>query len=349
MLKRIIFSFVLISIIFNKVNSAPFEVKNNSAVNLNDTFIALKATSSPLIDGIASEDFWANATWYPLDQIWLPYNDNVEADDFTGRFKLSWTDERLLLLVEVTDDSLYDRYTNPTDNYWNDDCVEVFLDEDKSGGNHLNTFNAFAYHLSTKYDVIDNGISGAAMFNDHIEAKWIKNSEDKYTWELSIKIFDDTYVQTGTNEPVTLTANKVMGFSLAYCDNDASVTRENFIGSKYLPQNQSNNSYIDASIFGKLFLIDPSVSSLPEESEKMVSFFPNPSKGVLNYSIENTIPDGTFLNIYTFSGSLITSYEMDSEKENGTIDIDGLKNGIYLIEIKNKSTVLSTGKLSFLR
>jgi hypothetical protein len=349
MMRRIIFaaiSTLLISYIIIPVYGTNlFHELKAIQVNTNDTFIAYKATSVPVIDGKADEDFWSTATWYPLDHVWLPYNAVVDPDDFTGRFKISWTDERLLLLVEVIDDSLHDGHVNPLQNYWDDDCVEVFLDENKSGGNHLNNFNAFAYHVSITYDVVDNGLSGAALFNDHIETVRTREGK-KHLWELSIKVFDDTYVHNGTSTPVTLHHDKKMGFSLAYCDTDGSPSRENFIGSKYLPQNQSNNSYIDASLFGTLFLKDPSISSRNEKNVKTAGFFPNPADGLLNYSFTKDIPAGSVIQVLTLNGQVILSEKLNSGTKHGSISIEKIKTGgMYIIEVRNSDTVLSTERI----
>ncbi|NJK87569.1 MAG: hypothetical protein HC906_17920, partial [Bacteroidales bacterium] len=250
----------------------------NGTTAVSDTFYAYKTSTTPTIDGMALEACWENAAWYPMSNVWLPYNDQVDSTDFYGRFKLAWDENRLYLLVEVTDDSLYDGHTDPLQNYWDDDCVELFLDEDQSGGNHQYNFNAFAYHVGIAFDVVDYATSGPATFNDHIQAARVKQG-DKYTWELSVKVFDDSYEFEGENTPVELAHNKKMGFSLAYCDNDGSNSRENFIGSKYLPQSKSNNSYIDASIFGKLILKDTSVPSSQKTYDQLrnkVIMYPNP-------------------------------------------------------------------------
>ena len=45
-----------------------------------------------------------------------------------------------------------------------------------------------------------------------------------------------------------------MGFSLAYCDNDHSPERENFMGSVRVDGEDKNRSWIDAGIFGLLTL-----------------------------------------------------------------------------------------------
>jgi hypothetical protein len=58
-----------------------------------------------------------------------------------------------LFLVEIQDDAFIAGYTYPNGNYFNYDILEVFLNENQSGGNHLfdnateNAENAFAYHM----------------------------------------------------------------------------------------------------------------------------------------------------------------------------------------------------------
>jgi hypothetical protein len=48
----------------------------------------------------------------------------------------------------------------------------------------------------------------------------------------------------------------VMGLMVAYCDNDASALRENFIGSEYAPGKEKDRGWIDAGLFGQLILVD---------------------------------------------------------------------------------------------
>jgi len=51
-----------------------------------------------------------------------------------------------------------------------------------------------------------------------------------------------------------LKSGKKMGFALAYCDNDHSTERENFIGSTIVEGEDKNKGWIDAGIFGLLRL-----------------------------------------------------------------------------------------------
>lgn len=211
-----------------------------------------KTTQQPTIDAKAEENFWNKAEWYPIDQLWL--GKPVSSDDFDGRFKLAWDRNYLYLLVEITDDVLFDQYKDPLELWWDDDCVEVFIDEDNSGGDHQFNHNAFAYHIALDYNVVDVGIDKKGMlFNDHVLVRR-KTEGNTTTWEMAFMLYQDTYKETGKNMPVQLSADKKIGFALAYCDNDESAERENFIGSVYVPGEDKNRGWIDAGIFGTLVL-----------------------------------------------------------------------------------------------
>ena len=47
---------------------------------------------------------------------------------------------------------------------------------------------------------------------------------------------------------------KRLGFMLAYCDNDGSELRENFVGSESVPSGPKDRGWIDAGLFGKVVL-----------------------------------------------------------------------------------------------
>lgn len=71
----------------------------------------------------------------------------MKEGDFSGSFKLAWDSLYLYLMAEIIDDSLSDDHFDPFDNCYNDDCLELFIGENRSKGNHLNNNNAFAYHV----------------------------------------------------------------------------------------------------------------------------------------------------------------------------------------------------------
>lgn len=218
----------------------------------NNQYTAAFAAKAPVIDGTA-ESTWDLASWDSIPYTYLGDTPPL-ASDFAGRYKVLWDANFLYILAEIVDDQLSDDHADPLDNYWNDDCLEIFLDENHNGGDHQNNFTAFAYHISTTYDVVDYGDDGAPhLFNDHIEVIRTQKGTT-YTWEIKVKVFGENYSMTGTNTPLTMSEGKILGFNLAYCDNDGGTTRENFMGSANTQGLIQNLGYQDASVFGTLVL-----------------------------------------------------------------------------------------------
>ena len=214
----------------------------------------IKANTTINIDGIANEEVWQKAQAYPIDQLWLgaPY----DANDFEGSYKLCWTDNALYALVTIKDDSLYNPYKEPLTRYWDDDCVEIFVDEDNSGGIHQFNHNAFAYHIDLEGEVVDIIAENTPkLFNDHVQSKRVTKGNTS-VWEFKISLFEESYQYGQDYKPVTLNSNKKIGFAIAYCDNDTSEQRENFIGSIPVEGDDKNRGWIDASIFGTIKLIN---------------------------------------------------------------------------------------------
>ncbi len=215
--------------------------------------ITILKTDNPItIDGNATENAWQRAQWHALDQVWL--GEVFSHEDFKGRYKLTWDREQLYLLVEITDDVLYDQKKDPLKRYWDDDCVEIFIDEDNSGGLHQYSHNAFAYHVAIDGNVVDIGPDREPhLYNSHVISKRQTDGTTSI-WEMSIRLYPDSYLDDGSVKPVKLRPNKKIGFALAYCDNDGSKERENFIGSVFVPGEDKNQGWIDADIFGTLLL-----------------------------------------------------------------------------------------------
>lgn len=211
------------------------------------------AYGSPLINGVGDDEAWQAAPWLPLDQVWL--GENPAAADYSGRYKITWDENNLYVLAEITDDTLIDIHPDGLSKYWDDDCLEIFVDEDASGGNHQYNYNAFAYHIALDGKVVDiRPDSAFAYFNNHCTTRRVTNGH-LTTWEVAVTIYDGKkYTDGGENIPKMLGQGKKMGFALAYCDNDHSAERENFIGSVRVEGTDKNRGWIDAGIFGLLTL-----------------------------------------------------------------------------------------------
>lgn len=221
---------------------------------LEKTHYSVPFTETPIeIDGFALESQWQTAPWKAIDQKLL--GPDYAADDFTGQFKLLWDAEYLYLLAEIQDDILIDKIADPLERYWDDECLEIFIDEDASGGIHTYNYNAFAYHVALDNQVVDIDLNEKpALYNDHIQSNWKYQKDGKILWELAIRIFTDEFTLDKPGAPVRLSKGKSMGFMVAYCDNDGSDIRENFIGSEPIAGEDKNLGYIDAGVFGRITL-----------------------------------------------------------------------------------------------
>lgn len=215
-------------------------------------------TATPIkIDGVA-DAAWQQAKWqtmpYLMDGV-LPDS----ASDFSGKYKLLWDEHYLYLQAEITDDVLLDTHADPTVNYWDDDTLEIFIDSDASGGDHQFNHSAFAYHIGLDNQAADYGPDKQAnLYTSHLKSRWQRSSEAPYNmiWEVAIKLYPNDFKEGQQDKPLLLTPNKVIGFMLAYCDNDGSPVREHFMGSHEItPVNgDKNRGFIDASVFGRMTL-----------------------------------------------------------------------------------------------
>lgn len=231
---------------------------NNIVFSIDEcNYEAPKAVSTPVIDGYADDDCWKSAPWKELKYAWGEVTTLPDSQDFSGRYKMVWTPEKLFLLAEIKDDALVDSHKNPLDNYWDDDTLEIFIDEDHSGGDHRLNYNAFAYHLALDYNIVDlikHKDIKPGLFNNNMIYKRIDSGEASI-WEVAIDVYGDDYSDNSDkNKPVILFAGKEIGFALAYCDSDKK-KRENFVGSIPIPEGL-DYGWINADVFATLKLTE---------------------------------------------------------------------------------------------
>ncbi len=285
-----IFLLIVILIITSNVCGA----QNNHSIKPDDTLIIYQSIELPTIDGKRNDHCWSNLQWQPIDQTWIPYGDTVARDDFFGEYKILWSKKTNLLyfLVKITDDVFVDGYRYNSDPkkgdfYYDHDMLEVFIDEDHSGGLHVfdgegeigkewgaNSANAFSYHMildspgenNTSRSFVACDLAGKSWDNysianyaDHFNDFALHKNGNEYIWEFSIRVYSDHYQQNEKEKSrVQLYGNKQMGISLAYCDNDEQSefpkTRDNFFGSVAVPKNANNDHWKNADHFSKVIL-----------------------------------------------------------------------------------------------
>ena len=300
---------------------------------------AYKTIQPPTIDGLANESCWQEATWVALDQVWVGRTPTPE--NCSARYKACWNGSKIYILMEVTDDILVNWHpTEPLNNYPANDCPEIFIDENNSGGEHERSYNAFAYHISTLYDVVDIDEEGSPkLYNDHIEVKRTK-SGTIYTWEMALTVYTDKFVYGATNNiTASLTAGKVLGFTAAYNDSDTKFsTRETMLASVEIePWTCSNLGYTSsgvncswqtASVFGKMTLRDVPLQAV-NGSEISGLTVTRADSGI--HIFGNNGQEQMTVKFYDMQGRLVHERKVESEY----LAVEGLKKGnIYTIVLE---------------
>ena len=310
----------------------------------NDTIYNYKTQTPVIIDGQATEECWTTAKWHNIDQVWIPYNATMKDGDFQGRFKVSWDENYLYVLVEVVDDSLSDDHSNPLQSWWDDDCLELFIDENRSMGDHERNCNAFAYHVSLFYDAIDLNSTGQGInYKNNIEVDMDTIGTNTYLWELAIKNYSASFsIYNPEASRVYLSPNKLMGFAIAYCDNDETTARENFIGSMVMPAAHNNDMYKNADYFGPMLLLDTvSVNTKIEDyyEQHFVKLYPNPATERITIELPGNNASAKSASIINIAGQLVY-HEIFMENKQ-IINIEELNSGIYMIRINDGNTTFT--------
>jgi hypothetical protein len=374
--------FILIFII-------PF-ITNGQLYHRTDTLFIPETKISPVIDGVINDDAWQLAEWNSIEQIWMPYNNDPAnlgqegglklwegEHDFSGRYKTVWSSESNLLyfIVEITDDVFTDGYVyneNPNSggNYPHYDILEIFIDEDRSGGLHVfdgtgnvanswgtNAENAFSYHLAA--DAPDNGniqsdfhaldIAGTnwgypnqkvADYADHFPEFVLKKEGNVYTWEFSLKVHDDSYNHADQElSVVNLYAGKIFGLTLAYCDNDdpfeIPLRRDHFFGSVEVPLHAHNEHWKQADWFGVAKLTSEPSTSLPQIIQNQIKIDSYLANGKLHTSVESPFPGSIGIRVLNILGREIhaETFQKTGGMWSSQFDHQNWQSGIYLVEI----------------
>jgi len=334
-----------------------FFIVLNSCILMNSTYgqnktkyYAQEVKIPPQIDGIANDLAWDKASWGTFSYELFKDTKLPSASDFSGKYKVVWDKSQIYILVDITDDIL-NANDPPLSNYWVDDCVEVFIDEDYSGGRHEVAswipvsqygeckncaYNAIAYHIdAVTGDAVDIGADGSPhLYNDNVDVV-TKRDGTHYTWEIAIRIYSDNFVYGGVNTPEVLEADKLMGFFMAYCDNDTkSDERENFIGT----QEGALDGWIDADLFGELYL-QAAPTQIPEIMEADPELKIISSQSTNSLALECNKPMKEFT-IYDLAGRTIYHQTLKTDTTSATIDTTCLNTGIYLISVNTTSGIV---------
>jgi len=302
-----------------------------------DPVLAPDVAVPPVIDGVGNDLCWQNVPWQSIAQVWIPYSGSVDSEDYSGRYKVVWssTTNLLYFLMEVTDDVFVDGYDPNTTGgaIYDFDISEVFIDEDASGGEHrydgggANAENAFAYHMYAEFPAegevttvchVDD--MGGTQFNSrrvdyssHFPEFALRTTGTTAVREFSLIVYNDTY--TDSNKDATraqLEAGKVMGLSVAYCDNDDASeypkVRDNMFGSVWEPS-PGNLHWMNANYFGKVELVPSITSGVSDENAtrlNSVKLFPNPASSFVRLHLDNSYRGDVSIRLFNILGQEVS-------------------------------------------
>lgn len=323
---------ILLTIFATITNFAISQTQNDTIKN--------HITYTPVtIDGEANENCWTNAEWHAINQVWMPFGEKMEDGDFEGQFKVTWDEQYLYLLVEIVDDMLSDDHSDPLSSWWDDDCLEIFIDENNSKGDHECSTNAFAYHVSQFYDAIDLSPTCSGInYKDHVDVKMVNTTGNTYLWEMRIKIYGESYNHSNPKASrIDLTDNKLMGITAAYCDNDEGTSRENFIGSMRMTSSTWNEMYKNADYFEPMLLIGSESVGIKNlaNNNNAINIYPTPSKNKI--TIETNWDDNKIAtySIMSISGQILKNGSFMGNSH--SLNIDNLNVGIYLLNLSSET------------
>lgn len=364
-----------------------FSYIHGGILTQDDTVKVMQAELVPTVDGQMNDQAWDQASWQSIDQVWIPYGAVVDSSDYYGHYKILWSPETNLLyfLVEIYDDVWVDGFefsgSNETYNY---DIIEVFIDQNKSGGDHLfdgiqgngvetNAENGFTYHIQIDFpdegninsEIIALDLDGTSWFTstvmdyaDHFPEFALRKNGDKYCWEFSLAVYNDSYDHNNPEASrVEVSENDIIGLSVAYCDNDdpneSPKERDNFFGSVAVSEENYNSHWMNSDDYGTLLLVGKptSVKHEKKQSQSNLRIYPNPTNGNLRYTLTNDHLGSLNIRIFNILGQEVLKYSgvKNSFESSNNLNLDFLASGTYIISAEINGSVMNKKFSYFLR
>jgi hypothetical protein len=307
--------------------------------------------SEPVIDGII-DDGWNDNEFLEISHFLS--SEQVSEENFSGKFKVSWYNNSLYFLFEVTDDSLVLHTDMPI---WLGDNINLYLDLGNEKGSsfddndhlfHFKWGNSEYFESKVEYQLvkIENSKTGVEFAQQHDAAN------HKLTMEIAIRNVSEL------NGPAVITDSTTIGLD--------SVFKAKWMNYNLLKLSDSTTIGLDAALFDAddegiytnvLSWVDttglawdnPSKfgtagfatirlksAKTPAFSEKMkiknrVKIFPTMVSNTLN--IQPTSNEDLKVEICNILGEKMESAVLRSG--NSCLDVTSLKSGLYFVNVYN--------------
>jgi hypothetical protein len=278
------------------------------SMNLFAQDFEVKKTSTPItIDGALSDCGWANANSVTFT--------NTAQSDNSVKVRVLWDNTNLYVAYEVTDSKL----ENPAISIWSQDAIELYLDagHEKSDAIDANDYQVIisaANEIGLFYAAVGKTIQKATV-----------TSATGYVVEMRIP-----WTEINTS-PV---AGKVMGALFANDDRDADV-KKSFDWKNLI----ATGGFARPNLWGDIVLSGAEACDLTSSNPELdqadgMTIYPNPASEFLIVEQYGVSGKQQQVQIFNSTGLLVKVVELTGTSQ---VDISGLPNGLYFIQLKDRS------------
>lgn len=216
-------------------NSGKTATSTAVTVTVVDPFKIYKTPTAITIDGTA-DPIWSNASILPASAAKLLSGAVTNASDLSGTFKALWDNTYLYIWADVTDDT----QKNDSQNSYDDDCIEVYVDADNA---KASTYDAndvqysFGWNDGTTVGTIPSSYSKTGVSYSSVDKTGGYIIEARIPW---------------TALQATPAVGKVLGMDFMINDDDDGSGRD----GKLSWNAATDDAWQNASLFGIAVLSD---------------------------------------------------------------------------------------------
>ncbi len=280
-------------------------------------------TPSVVIKNNGSEILTSATVTYQLN------NENPATLNWTGSLNQYETQEIALTAINITENT-------------NTFKATVSNPNGETDGNENNNTSSYSF---TKTETYSGNTVVLTIKPDNYGSETTWNVKDA---NGNIVTSGGPYTNNNTNlitQNIALTPNACYTFTINDSYGDGICC--SFGNGYYNLKLENGTTIIEGASFGsfesKAFKLEETMAVNDASLDQAVQVFPNPSKGIFNISVADSLKGNVEYELYSTPGSLIKKGALKSKTN--TIDLSGKPSGVYLLKVSNGTQTAKTIKL----